>query len=60
MNVADKDRSGTIDQEEFLIAMKSKCSVRISKIIEDIKKYAIEIVNRKQEKDIKAAFAVLG
>jgi len=35
MSIADKDNSGSIDQDEFVLAMKSK-SPKISKIIREI------------------------
>jgi len=44
MKLADKDDSGSIDQEEFLYAMKNTSS-KISAIIREIKKYAKTIID---------------
>jgi len=46
--MADKDNSGTIDQEEFLLALKNK-STKISRIIRDIRKYSHSIIDKKHE-----------
>ena len=58
MDLADTDGNGTIDQGEFIIAMKSRCT-KISKIISDIKEYAVDIINKKHEADLKEAFQIL-
>jgi len=55
MNIADKNKGGTIDQREFLIAMKNR-STKISKIIRDIKKYAKDIIDKKHDNDLRQAF----
>ena len=43
MKIADKDNSGSIDQMEFLKAMKNSSS-KVSKIIKEIKLYAKDII----------------
>ena len=58
MKLADKDNSGYIDQEEFLIAMKCE-SKGTSQIIKQIKEHAVDIIQKKQEQDIIDAFQVL-
>ena len=44
MKIADTDNSGSIDQDEFFEAMRSK-SCKVSKIIREIRKYAKEIID---------------
>jgi len=58
MKIADKDKGGTIDQGEFLIAMKNKSS-KVSKIIREITKYVKEMIDSKHERELKDAFSIL-
>ena len=57
MKIADKDLGGTIDQGEFLVAMKNKSS-KVSKIIREIKKYAKGIIDAKHDNDLREAFKI--
>ena len=57
MALADKDGSGSIDQDEFVRAMCNR-SKKTSRIIREIKKYAKALVIQKHDADLKEAFKV--